>query len=498
LSLVASADSTRAGPVGRLPQWTAAFSRASDLARRIPLLLALLLGLAIALRAAVWLAYSPAIMTNSDTPAYLHMAGGEMFSDGVRTAGYSMLLRATHWVWSDMELVVFLQHVLGIATALLLYAAVRRIGAPVWVSAAAAAAVLLSLDQVALEHTLVSEPLFTFLFVAALYASVRTLDEPRRLRGPLTDRHAWIVTAGALLGLAAWTRAVAAPLVPFLALWILLAIPGAWRERLARAGLVAAAAAAVLLTYFSLNAASTGHFGLARATGWALYARTAEFADCTEFAPPDGTRPLCQSTDPDVRPGPDFYTWQADSPAQRHFGYPPAGNDQLAAFGREAILHQPVSYARVALQDLARYFVPDINSERPFGGPSYVQLDVDFRNLPVEESIHGQLNGYYHDEPLVVSGAIDTLGEIQRELRVHPFLMIFAVALAATGIWLSRGRVRAGLVLLLGAALLLLIIPSAIGTYNARYAIPMGGPLIAAGAIGLWLLVQNPSGQRRA
>jgi 4-amino-4-deoxy-L-arabinose transferase-like glycosyltransferase len=495
---MASADSTRARPVGRLAPWTAAFSRASDLVRRVPLLLALLLGLAVALRVALWVVYSPAVMNNSDTAAYLNMAGGEMFSDAARTAGYSMFIRATHWVWSDLELVVFIQHLVGIATALLLYGAVRRLGAPVWVSAAGAAAVLLSLDQVALEHTLVSEPQFTFLFVAALYASVRALDAPRRLRGPLTERHAWIMAAGALLGLAAWTRAVAAPLVPFLALWILLAIPGAWRERLARAGLVVAAAAAVLLTYFSLNAASTGHFGLAPATGWALYARAAEFADCTEFEPPEGTRPLCQSTDPDVRPGPDFYTWESSSPAQRHFGYPPAGNDQLADFGREAILHQPISYAEVALRDLARYFVPDINSERPYGGPTYVPLDVDFRRPRIEESINGQLNAYYHDEPLVITGAIGTLGEIQRDLRVHPFLMILAVALAAAGIWLARGRVRAGLVLLLGAALLLLIIPSAIGTYNARYAIPMGGPVIAAGAIGLWLLIQNPSRQRRA
>ena len=67
--------------------------------------------------------------------------------------------------------------------------------------------------------------------------------------------------------------------------------------------------------------------------------------------------------------------------------------------------------------------------------------------------------------------------------------MLAALALGLAGIVFSRGRVRAVLILLCGAALLLFVVPSATANYNARYAIPSGGPLVLAGAIGAWALL---------
>jgi hypothetical protein len=77
--------------------------------------------------------------------------------------------------------------------------------------------------------------------------------------------------------------------------------------------------------------------------------------------------------------------------------------------------------------------------------------------------------------------------------------MLQGVILAALGIWFSSGRVRWALAFLLGVSLVLLAIPSAIGTYNARYAIPLGGPLVACGAIGAWVLIERirDGGRRR-
>ena len=83
---------------------------------------------------------------------------------------------------SQLEFTIALQHLLGIATGLILYAAVRRLGAPVWAGVLAAAAVLLSLDQIFLEHAVMNETVFTFLFALALYAAVRALD-PRAPAG---------------------------------------------------------------------------------------------------------------------------------------------------------------------------------------------------------------------------------------------------------------------------------------------------------------------------
>jgi hypothetical protein len=69
--------------------------------------------------------------------------------------------------------------------------------------------------------------------------------------------------------------------------------------------------------------------------------------------------------------------------------------------------------------------------------------------------------------------------------------MLQAIILTALGIALARGRVRAALILLLGSSVVLLVFAAALTTYNARYTIPVGGPLIAAGAIGLWLCIER-------
>jgi hypothetical protein len=93
---------------------------------------------------------------------------------------------------------------------------------------------------------------------------------------------------------------------------------------------------------------------------------------------------------------------------------------------------------------------------------------------------------------------LDALSDLQQVLRLHPILMFQAAVLAVLGIWLAAGRVRAALVLLLGVSLVLLVVPSAVATYNARYAIPIGGPLAAAGAIGLWVCLARLVGSRPA
>lgn len=465
--------------------------------RRIPVPLAVLLAVAIAVRGTMWAVYHPTVLNLYDSAVYADMARGNLFADPARTAGYPMFLRGLHAISNQIELTIAAQHLIGIATALLLYATVRRVGAPSWAALIAAAAVLLPVDQVQLEHTLMSEALFTFGLAAVLYAAVRALDPPHRLVGRLTTRHAWLVLAGASLGLCAWVRPVAAPLIPFLALWVVLAISGRWWARVGRGAIAGAAAVAVLLVYFSLNAAETGEFGLSRAPGWALYARTAPFADCSQFAPPEGTRRLCEGTDADQRPGPDFYGWEPKSPARRLFDWPPAGNEQLAAFATQAIEHQPGSYARAVLTDIARYFVPRVGPDRPFFGPGYEALDVGRRAEGVETAIAFSILAYYPDEHPGTERGVGTLSDVQSWLRVHPSLLLLGVVLALIGLMLARGRNRAGLALLLGMGLLLLIVPSATAIYSARYAVPASGPMVAAGAIGLWLAVERLIEARR-
>jgi hypothetical protein len=465
-------------------------SRARQLVAGVPLALAIMLLLGIELRAALFFAYEPAAMSSYDTLVYVGMAGDELFSDPARTAGYSILLRGLHLVSADVDFTIVVQHLLGIATALLIYGCFRRLETPVWVAVAGAAGVLLSLDQIFLEHSLLSEAPFTFFLAAFLYAGVRSLEDPRPLWRGVTTRVAWIALAGVAIGLSAWMRPVLVPGLPFIALFFAFAYGGPWSGRIARGAAFAGAAGLMLISYAALNSAHTGFFGLTPSSGWAFYARTAEFADCSKFDPPAGTEPLCEETPPGERPGPDFYAWEPDSPAREEFGGQPHGNEELASFARAAILAQPLDYLADAGKDSLRYWAPSLNA-RDYGGVGFEVVDIDRRAPGVEEEINAGINAYYADEPLEIHGFAGELADLQSALRLQPWLMHALTALSIAALVLSRGRLRRGLVLLLGVSLLLLVIPPATAIWSARYAVPVSGSLVGAAAVGAWLLFER-------
>lgn len=494
---MASAEST---PVRllRRARSSPAVRRAGGLVTAIPAVVAILFAAGVILRLCVVVLYEPALVNNADTPTYVAMANGGLFGDPVRPSGYPMFLIVLHAISDELTFTIAVQHLLGIATALVLYAMARRIGAPVWAAAIGAAAVLLSLDQIVLEHVVLSDALFTFVLTVVLYACVRALDDPRPLAGPLATRHLWILAAGLALGLGGWVRGVGAAMVPFLVLWLALAIPGRRWERIGRGALAGAAAAALLLVYFALNESRTGTFGLTQSSGWSLYSRVAPFADCDQFTPPAGTESLCEDSPIGTRFGPDFYGWEAKSPAHKLFSYPPQGDDDLGEFARQAIIHQPRAYAWAVGNDTLRYFLPDYNTYA-YGGPGYDTLDIQRHDWPLELEISGYLPIYYDTANLDIDeDGVRILSEVQDWVRVHPWLMLIAMIAGLAGIVPARGRVRAVLVLLCGAGLLLLVIPSATANYNARYAIPGSGPILLGGAIGLWVISGWLSARRRA
>jgi hypothetical protein len=458
------------------------------LAGRVPLVLWVLIALGIELRVALALGYQPAAMTFDDSYVYVEMADIELFSDAARTTGYSMLLRLLHAISDDLTVTIAFQHLLGIATGALIYATFRRLGTPVWVAAFAAAGALLSLDQVFLEHTLLSEATFTFGFSAVLYCAVRALGDPRPVRGVITTQWIWLATAGSLVGLIAWIRPVAIPLIPLLVLWGALVLPGGARVRIGRATLAAAAAGVLLVAYAALQSAENGYFGITRASGWAVYSRTAEFADCSQFEPPAGTAELCESTPEKDRFGPDFYAWERDSPAVEQYGFQPHGNDEVGAFGRAAILAQPLDYLRVVVRDSLRYYVPSLD-ERPYTGVGWDVIDIERREPRTEMRVTARVNEYYEDESVEITGVAATLGDLQDVLRMHHWLLALGTFAAVVGVVLARGPLRAGLVLILGLSAALLVVPVATAIWSARYAVPITGPLLGAATTGIWLVV---------
>ena len=152
---------------------------------------------------------------------------------------------------------ISIQHLLPLGTAVLAWWTVRRISGSDWLGLVPAAVVLLNGDALVLEHSLMSETLFTFLVVATLAAAVGAIDAAR----PWT----WLAVAGALLGGAIWVRYAAVGLVPVLVIWALVAFRPIRRE-----GFGAAAAALVPVIVLVgllvvLQGRQTGFYGLGEA-----------------------------------------------------------------------------------------------------------------------------------------------------------------------------------------------------------------------------------------
>lgn len=440
--------------------------------------LAAALGLGASLRIALALAYSPGILHNPDSARYLRFAHDHpgLFSDPFAPSGYSLFLRLARVVSPYLDFTIALQHVLGLATAVLLFLAVRRVGGSRWLGLVPAAIVLLSGDQLYVEHAVLAEPLFTFLVAGALYAAVRGLDEHRR--------HAWLVVAGGLLAAASLVRGVGLFLLPLLALWLLLAGGDRLRQGLGAATAATAPAAIVLGTYLALAAGQGGLTGFTEQSGWNLYARAAPFADCGKFEPPPGTRALCETTAPAERPGGSFYLWTDESPARRIFTRPPRGDETVGAFARTAIAAQPLSYLSAVSDDMLRFLDPQGRPGRVLSGGTRGTISIARRDPAAEREVAATVNRFYAPAELRVAGAVPWLAAYQDVAwSGGPLLGVFAL-LGAFGVIAARGRARSALLLFGASGLLLLVVPAATLQYTARFGIPAAGLFAAAGALG--------------
>ena len=407
-------------------------------------------GLAMALRVLLMVGYTPAILDYADEYRYVDAAAGNLFGDPFRPAGYPLFLRVVHLFSSNLFVTVAVQHALGLVNAVVAYAIARRIGTGRWFALIAAAIIVLSGDQLYLEHVLLSDGLFLTILLLTCYCALRT--RASRALTPSWHQVAWALAAGGLAGALVTVRTIGVPAAIVVLAWLLLAVDIGWRRRLAAAGAAALVCTVLLLGYAFAQQSATGSFGLTRFSGWPLYGRVASFADCRRFTPPAGTRALCQDTPASTRPGPNFYIWDTRSPAQRAFGFPQLANGgKLAEFARAAILAQPGDYLSGTLRDLVRYVDPGIHLPGSWGGgPGNVLLNRP-RASPVEAANLGPVRRYYGAVNVHVHGGIDNaLGARQRSDRTHDWLIGLTALLALAVIFYAPDpETRAGLILLL-------------------------------------------------
>jgi hypothetical protein len=237
--------------------------------------LALLLGVGLVLRVWFLLIWSPAISGYSDSGIYFQGAVSSLWSDPIRTVGYSMFLRLLHGIVPHLILVIIVQHLLGLIAALLFFLAVRRCGGPRGLGLAPAAMIALGGDELFLEHSALSDSLFIFLLSAMLYCAVRGAQGAAR----------WAALAGLCGGLGAWDRGTGIAMVAVIAVWLLFSAGRPTRRTIAVGLLSLVVSLATVGAYVEWRHAASGLSGLTSNNAWNLYSRVGPWADCTKFTP---------------------------------------------------------------------------------------------------------------------------------------------------------------------------------------------------------------------
>jgi hypothetical protein len=456
-------------------------ARAARLRPHLALLVLLAGG--VFLRALLMLEYRPAVLSNPDSARFLHFAHfpDGLFEDHFGPSGYAAFLKATRAIWDQFEATIALQHLFGIAAALLLYAALRRVGAPRWAALVPAAIGLLWGDLVYLEHSPLSESPFLVLAAGGLYAAVRGLDRDGRWL-------AWLALAGALLATAWLFRNVGLVLAPVAVLWALAATAGPWRSRLLAAGAVAGAAALVIGAYVALAAIDDGTTGMSDVSGWNMYGRAAPFADCDRFDPPEGTRFLCERRPASARPGSLFYLWFDGSPARKRFGHPPIGDEKAGEWGRAAILAQPFDYLSDVLRQLPRFVDPTAYRRQYTGGGPF---SIARRNPDAEKLVRFDVERDYDAAEPHVGAGVARVAEWQDTQRLGGLVPGALALLALLGPLLARGAARRAATLFALAGGGLVVLPAATLTLLARYAAPPTPLVAAAAGIGAWAVAER-------
>jgi hypothetical protein len=470
--------------IGAGPRW-----RALDRDARAALVgLVVLLAGALVVRTWLVVGYPPAFVGFPDSHEYVLAAALNVFRDVQHPAGYPLFLGLLHLLSDRLSFTIVVQHILGLATGLLLYESVRRTGGPPWLGLLPAAVVFFGGTGVLLEHSLLADPLFAFLQSVGIYTAVRALQDPA---------FRWTLLTGLAIGLAFWVKTVAissAVLVPVL---ILFAAPGSTRRRLLSAATVALAVTVMIGAYVGSQAYVTGYVGYERQSAWNLYGRVATFVDCSRFTPPPGTRFLCPAEPLAHRSSQAFYQYSPASPAVRRFGGPSRApgyaNSLLQRFSVAAIEHEPLAYAQAIVHGLSFYINPRAGEGYPPESIREALLEASG-----ERSIQPAINLFYPGSTGYDRAASATrfLADYEQDTRVQGLLLVLLLVAGILGVPLLPARMRPATILFTLTAVFSIVFAVAGSSYDARYAYPTFGPLAAGAALGAWGMARRLRDER--
>ncbi len=425
---------------------------------------AVVLALAAALRVVTMLGYPPARLYWYDSFTYLDNAVHLRPSSTFHPIGYPLLLRAL-LPFHSVTVVVAVQHAMGLATGLIVYALARHKGLPVWGAVLATVPVLFDASFLRLEHAVLSDTLFILLVVAAVAVLAwRERPSPR-----------CALVAGLLLAGAALTRTIALPLL-LLVLLVLALRRVSWRAVvvLALAGMVP------LAGYAAWYGATHGKVALSGADGVALWARTMTFADCAVVQPPPELAPLCPNGT--VVDAASEYVWAPGASINLLPGGRFAHNERAREFALRAIAAQPLDYLRDVFADtsIAFRWTPVAHPARTVPAFGFAR---GIWSLPDQPLVAEVRRTYASDIGAMRSAGpyADVLIVYQRLAYLRGPVLAAILLLGAAGAVLRPGRAALPWAVAMG----LLVGPVAALDFDHRYVLPVVPVACVAAALAV-------------
>jgi hypothetical protein len=431
-------------------------------------LFGLVLAAAVALRVLVALAFRPIMWFGGDSASYV-ATGLRLIPDPSRVGGYGFMLWALRPLHS-FALVAAVQHLMGLAMAVLIYLLARRYGLPAWAATLATVPVLFDAYVLQLEADAVPDIPFGFLVLLALYLLLRSPGERRR---------ADTIAAAFLLGVSALLWPVGLALLAVLLVVLLAAL------LIRRAGLVTVLAALLagalpIAAYAAWFSVHEHQFSLTRSDGVFLWARTMSFADCAAIRPPADERVLCPPPGP--RTASSLYVWNDNSPLLTMPGgrFSARTNRLALHFALRAIAAQPGDYAAAVGHDFALSFFWDrpvhpgtgIVGRYQFADAATAWVPATLRT-PGGGTVAGDQAAYNGGQPAptrVVQPYASWLVSYQRYVYLRGTLL-GVILLAALAAMIARRRID-GAGLPWAFAVTILLVPPLIVDFDLRYLMP--------------------------
>jgi hypothetical protein len=387
--------------------------------------------------------------------------------DPTRVSGYSVFLKILE-PFHSYALITILQHLMGVAVAVMIYALARhRFGTPAWLATLAAVPVLYDGFEIQLEHLILSDT--PFLFVLML-ATTLLLWDPA---GPSVGLSALI---GLLLGLGVVLRSVGEPLLAVFVLYMIIRRFN-WRK-IAAILVVGLVPAAFYAAVFDLE---HGQFAMSDATGVFLYSRVMTFAECSKMHVPADELWLCTVVPPDKRPIAQSYIWTSATPLDRFppQKFAPLPNQLAEDFAIRAIEAQPLDYAKAVAADTWRVF--DWNRQVFPNAQTYDEYEFLAKAPPIPTWDDANLGRYHSYAAAYVLGnpntqVVNPYAAIIRYYQEYVWLpgTIYGLILLAGlgGMVLAWRRLGGEALLPWAISVILIVVPAATAEFDYRYVLP--------------------------